>query len=341
MPIILIPGRARDEEIEMRLRQWHSFLGLASSLQRTPHYIIREAKRLLGEYELKKLMGQHKKGQWSNDEIQYLISLRKQCLSLAQITTLLRRTKLSVEKQLRELGSTIFEPTAVEGPQEIPFVLQNSLFNTRLVEIWQGLLKSRMTQAWSEALREKSADEWLSSISAGIPDDVKRVLGGLRPPTWDELESLSFIETNDAGVYARLVKSPYEFQTVSDRYLYVGSASKYDGGLNARIAQHTIKTRYSRESRLQRDIRTKNLKKTGRFVTLMVMKMDGPQKDVVLDVRRTVTLAESILTVWLNAIQSPPYDLQSLCPWDSQTLEYTGWSSHNPLTVDVVEPNDQ
>ncbi|KAF2192906.1 hypothetical protein K469DRAFT_693007 [Zopfia rhizophila CBS 207.26] len=207
--------------------------------------------------------------------------------------------------------------------------------------MWQGLLKSEMTQTWREALQGKSAEEWLSSISAGIPEDVKRVLGGLRPPTWEELESLSLIDTNDAGVYARLVKSRYEFQMVSDRYLYVGSASRYGGGLNVRIAEHTMKTRRSDESRLQRDIRTKDLKGTDRFVTLMVMKMDSPKKEVVLDVRRTVTLAEAILTAWLSALQSPSHDLQSLCPWDPQTLEYTGWSSHNPLIKNVAEPNNE
>lgn len=125
----------------------------------------------------------------------------------------------------------------------------------------------------------------------GIPEDVKKALGGLRPPTWDELESLPLVDTNDAGVYARLVTSRHQFQMVTDRYLYVGSASKYGHGLNGRIAQHTRKTKRKHESRLQYDIRTKGLKGAGRFVTLMVMKMDSPEKEVVLNVRRTVTLA--------------------------------------------------
>jgi hypothetical protein len=83
---VLLPGRARDEEIELRLRQDQSFLDLASSLDKTRRFIAREAKHILGEYELKKLMKQKKRGLWSNDEIQYLISLRKQGLSLAEAT---------------------------------------------------------------------------------------------------------------------------------------------------------------------------------------------------------------------------------------------------------------
>ena len=338
-PAILSPGKARDEEIGLRLLQGQSFLDLASSLKRTLNFIIQKVKRLLGRYELRRLMKRNKREQWSSDEIQYLASLRKQGLPLAKITMLLRRTKPSVEKQLRELGNTIVEPTEVQGPQETPPGLRKVLFDTRLVEIWQGLLNSKMTQAWREALREKSDQEWLSSISAGIPDDVKRVLGGLRPPTWEELEGLPLINTKDAGVYARLAQSPFEFQMVSDRYLYVGSASRYGGGLKARIAEHTRKTRRSDESRLQRDIRRKNLKGTNSFATLMVMKMDSPEKEGVLDVRRTVILAEAILTVWLGALPSRLHGLQSLCPWDSQTLQYTGWPSQNPLTMGVVKPN--
>jgi len=45
------------------------------------------------------------------------------------------------------------------------------------------------------------------------------------------------------------------------------------------------------------------------FVTLMVMKMESSDKEAVLDVRRTVTLAEATLTVWLGALQSPTHDL--------------------------------
>ncbi|KAL9002999.1 MAG: hypothetical protein Q9188_004099 [Gyalolechia gomerana] len=339
IPAILLPGKEREEEIELRLQQGQSFLDLASTLQRSRIFICREAKRLLGEHKLKTLMKQNKKGQWSEIEMQYLTLLRQQRLSLREITMWLRRTKPSVEKKLRELGTTIFEPTAVEGPQQMPLGLQESLFNTRLVDVWQGLLQSDMTEKWRKALQGKSTEDWLSTISAGIPGNVKKLLGGLRPPTWGELEALLSTDTDDAGVYARLVSSRYEIQTVSDRYLYVGSASRYGGGLNMRISEHTVRRKRSDESRLQRDIRKKDLKGNDRFITLMVMKMNSPKKENVLEVRLTVTLAEAILTMWLGALKSSSLQLQNLCPWDPQTLEYTGWSSHNPLTVDVVEPS--
>lgn len=48
-----------------------------------------------------------------------------------------------------------------------------------------------MTPIWIEALSEKSAERWLTPISEGIPEDVKRILGSLQSPAYDELECLA------------------------------------------------------------------------------------------------------------------------------------------------------
>jgi hypothetical protein len=338
VPEVLLSGKVRDEEIKLRLQQGQSFLDMEPSLQKSAEFIAREADRFLGKDEVENMLRQRKKGQWSSDEIQQLAAMRQQNLPLKTITKLLRRTTPSVKRTLSELSSTLSGPGAVEGPQEMPPGLQESLFNARLAEIWQVLRKSDIAQTWTEALEEKQFKEWLSRISTGIPDGVKKVLGGLRPPTWEEILSLPLIDTNDAGVYARLATSRHGSQMASDRYLYVGSASRYGGGLNSRIAEHTRPTKLKYQSRVQLDIKKKNLKGKGRFVTLMVMKMESSEYEVVLDARRTVTLAEAILTVWLAALQSPSHNLQCACPWDSQTLQQSGWSSFNPLLADVVLP---
>jgi hypothetical protein len=44
----------------------------------------------------------------------------------------------------------------------------------------------------------------------------------------------------------------------------------------------------------------------------MTMKMKSPENEDVVDVRRMVTLAEAILTVWLGVLQSPSSHLQKL-----------------------------
>lgn len=148
------------------------------------------------------------------------------------------------------------------------------------------------------------------------------------------------VDSNDAGVYARLVESRFEIQAADDRHLYIGSASKYGFGLSGRIAEHTRRTRPIHQSRLQREIKNNDLKGGDCFITLMTMKLNNPKKEAVLDVRRTVALTEAILTVWLGAIKSPSRDLERLYPWETEFLAYSGLSSHNPLLVDIVEPRD-
>lgn len=71
----------------------------------------------------------------------------------------------------------------VEGPRGLPPLLEEKLFNARLVAIWQGLLKADVTEAWRDALAKKPHQEWLQSISQSIPEDVRKILGGLQPAT--------------------------------------------------------------------------------------------------------------------------------------------------------------
>jgi hypothetical protein len=335
VPDTLVPGGKRDEEIELRLRQGLSFIDMETIFQRTAVFIAREAERIVGKSEVQKLLKQKKMGEWSRYETQQLMVLRERGLSLTKLATWLRRTTRSIQKQLQELQPTLVALDVIQGPQGLPSGLRESLFDTRLKAIWQALLASDMVQTWRETLLRSDID-WLSLISGSIPEHVKKALGGLGPPTWEKLESLPLIDTNDAGVYARLATSRHDFHMASDRYLYIGSATRYSGGLKRRIADHTRERKTKHEPRLQHDIRTKTLKDS--FVTLMVVRMNHPDAEAVLEVRRTVILAEAILTVWLGALESPPHDLRSACPWDLETLQWTGWSSHNPLKDDVVLP---
>lgn len=125
------------------------------------------------------MLQHNKKGPWTCDEVQRLIKWREDGLALRSIKKLLRRTKHSIQKKLRELGSSIFEPTVVAGPQGLPPGLRESLFEARLAEIWNGLLKTEMTQLWIVALEEKPPEQWLAAVYAGIPAHVKTILGGL------------------------------------------------------------------------------------------------------------------------------------------------------------------
>jgi hypothetical protein len=70
----------------------------------------------------------------------------------------------------------------------------------------------------------------------------------------------------------------------------------------------------------------------------MTMKTNTLEPEDILNMRRTVTLAEAILTICLGALHSPCSHLQSQRPCRPYTLDCTPWSSHNRLTLDVVEP---
>jgi hypothetical protein len=163
------------------------------------------------------------------------------------------------------------------------------------------------------------------------------------------------VDTTDAGVYARLLNSRHKLHAATERYVYVGSASRAQGGLNTRVREHTTK---SHNTRLGRFVKSKKLEQPGRFVTLMTMKMKSMDDQDVLDVRRTVTLAEAILTVWLGALRDRwvlqdlshlgiggacqyRSGLEELYQWDIGVRDYTPLCSHNPLTLDIVEPKSR
>lgn len=173
-----------------------------------------------------------------------------------------------------------------------------------------------------------------------IPVKVKQILGGVRPPTWEEIEGLPLVITNNAGVYAQIVTFRYKVATAVDRYLCVGSATKCSFGMRERMWQHTEKSERYGSPKLHEDIGKGDLRRDGPFGTLMVVKMVSPSYEDVLSVRRTVTLTEAMLTIWLNALQSPFPVLQTLYSWEPRSSVYIGWSSHNPLTKDIVEPSD-
>lgn len=52
----------------------------------------------------------------------------------------------------------------------------------------------------------------------------------------------------------------------------------------------------------------------------MIKEIDDPANEAVLDVRRTVTIAEAVLTVWLGALLVPNGKFRSAYRWDMDFL---------------------
>ncbi|KJX93779.1 hypothetical protein TI39_contig4258g00006 [Zymoseptoria brevis] len=302
---------------------------------------------------------------WADKDVGKLIELRKDGWPLTRIADKLDRKPADVQKALRLLGtgpfhtapSTSHNATAStsQDSTELPSELSSGesteeVFHRRLTEVWACLLDSVKTPAWTRIIATRTKEEWLSKISEGIGSEVRTLLAGTRCPTFQDLNALPLLMSRDAGVYARLVESRYEIQFAIDRMVYVGSASKYGGGLASRIAEHASKRKNKPGRkrkiipRLQTSIEARTLRWPGNFATLMVLRFPSSRPQDVYNVRATVVIAEAMLTIWLGALQDPPPNVNpsprlfDAFPWDLAERDYTPWSSHNPLLVDFTLP---
>ena len=336
--------KARDEEINVQLQQGASIVEIAKAFEDDPESIARAQRRILNRtsslerIELKESQQLIRSGPWSEDEIKSLFDLRRQGHALSTISSWLRRAIRSVEKNLTEIEVPATLVTSEEFP---PFPREERLFNARLNDILRGLCQHPMTSKRRDYISSKPLEEWAFIISNGIPDRVKIVLGGLTAPTYEELLVLPAVCTKDAGVYAELGHKNSDSGPVKCG-IYVGSASKFGLGLFHRISDHAYLMRHGSKTKRYKPAKRNNIGKSREFVTLMTAKF-ATSKDV-LEVRRKVVLAEAVLTIWLGALNLSRGEncrLGWLSPWSNHRLDYTGQSSHNPLTIDVVEPRNE
>lgn len=93
-PEVEIPEGPSIEEARL-VRQCHRYLEEASSCAQPPVFVIEEVKGLLEKGEYKKLR-RNRTGEWSDEEVEWLITHRKASLPLPSVCYLLRRTKNSV-----------------------------------------------------------------------------------------------------------------------------------------------------------------------------------------------------------------------------------------------------
>jgi hypothetical protein len=143
-------------------------------------------------------------------------------------------------------------------------------------------------------------------------------------------------------VYGRILKPRAESYLDQQVHLYVDSASKYGFGLEGRKQQHLSKSKRLHSPRLRSLIRKSELGRRAHFITFMTFGLDSGEKEDVLRVRCLVTLAEAIFTVWLDAFaenMEDRGDLGDRC-YQGRSLPYSGGSSHNPLTEDIMIPRD-
>lgn len=296
--------------------------------------------RLNGNELLNATSGPPKKGRFTIEEVEYLLEMWQYGIQPPEIVKRLGRSSDGVSRQLSQLADQIRivdTPPVHHGPQALSPEIEESIFQARLKELWVGLLRLEMTETWRDTLSRETPESWLSDIARGIPTEVKKLLASHEPPTVEKLEQLSWIDTKDVGVYAWLLKPRAKLHLNSHCFLYVGSGTGVGHGLQSRKEAHLSEHRHN--PRLLRIIKQRKLQKDGCFITLMMTEMKGVEREDLIRMRCLVTLAESMLTMWLAALGEEHLykgNFDSLCPWGVSQVSYSGCTSHNPLTKDIT-----
>lgn len=175
------------------------------------------------------------KGPWTEQQVEILEKMREDRKHPSSIAHRLGRDEVSVRVKIRKLSKyfqTSNRTPLHEEPQALPPDLENSIFRSRLEMIWEALMTLPMTEEWEEALSNSQPGSWLSMTEEHTPSKVRSILALHQPPNIARLESTEWSQTTAAGVYGWILK-PMVSQCSFDNecYLWIGSASKYGGGL--------------------------------------------------------------------------------------------------------------
>lgn len=330
--------KAETVRLKELLSQERQVWEIATSLGKASSLILR---KLQSNRELSALWKPHKKGRFSSDETAFLIRLRRFGAQRQTIALYLGRDDESVRRKINREALRIFtneQTDTFQGPQALTPELEDSITKGRLQDAFTDLLSCNMADYWRELLHQEQAGAWLSVIADNIPTQVKKLLASHEPPSIEQLEELSWIETDVPGVYGWLMRPTDQRHFSRECYLYVGSAGKPRFGLNGRKAQHLSTTEHN--PRLVNLIRRNRLRRQGTFVTFLSMHTDSAKNYDALVTKHIVILAEAIFTALFGALPRIGHEptLQGLRPWGVDTISWTGCCSHNPLTMDFLPP---
>jgi hypothetical protein len=209
------------------------------------------------------------------------------------------------------------------------------IFKSRLSKILEGLETFRKTAEWKDIIRSRTKDEWLSRITTHTPADVKLMLASQHPPTPAQLKSLPWSNTADGGVFAWCTERNRR-RNSSERtlYVYIGSASKFHGGLNFRKNHMLSRLDIPHDEGLKAKIKDLGLNPEGEFKRLFTVPFENGSDVDVMDKRALVVLARSVLMIWLGAVNGRlKARSQGLVPWGLEKIEYIGLAEDMPLTT--------
>ena len=270
------------------------------------------------------------KGRWTEPETEILKEMRGNHVHTRIIANRLGREEQSIKDKIRILAKYFQErneASRVEGPQILPAELEDSIFQSRFLKIWKGLMASSMAKEWDKIFLSMPLETWFSSIRGHTPERVKSLLASYQPPTVNQLESLEWSDTTAAGVFGWVLKPKSSISFDNECYLYVSSTSRFDGGLRRKKLNLLSTWPHTRHDAPKPYIKNHNLSPKGKFVTLFEIPFKDDSDEEVRRVRRLVTLARAVYAIWLGAFKerSGPV-VNELVPWDLEHIRYQGFT---------------
>jgi hypothetical protein len=214
---------------------------------------------------------------------------------------------------------------------------EEEIFNSRSSKIWEGMKALKRTAEFDAIISKETTDVWLSRIAEHIPTNVKSILASPHPPTPDELMSLAWSSTTDAGVLTWCSEA-CEKQESGEKtvYVYVGSASKCPGGLDRRRRHMLSRWAKPHDEKLKRKIKNLGLSPKGKFGTLFKVPFKNNFGGHVHDVRALTILTRLHQMIWLGAVDGKlKSKTKHLVPWDLGQIRYIGLATDNPLEIAI------
>ncbi|TAQ86083.1 hypothetical protein B7494_g5590 [Chlorociboria aeruginascens] len=212
---------------------------------------------------------------------------------------------------------------------------EEEILYLRLLKIWEGMMTFRRREwdaEWEDIMR--FPEKWLPRIIEHIPLNIKLMLISPHPPTPDQIKSLPPSDTTDAGVFLWCAEPNGEQNsTEKTLYVYIGSASKYPGGLNFRKRHMLSQSIEPHDEGLKLKIKDLDLNPKGEFKTLFIVPSKKGDDGDVMDVRALAILARFVLMIWLGAVGKSLKPIsKDLGPWRSENIKYVGLADDVPLT---------
>lgn len=275
------------------------------------------------------------KRRWAEPETETLKEMRENHVHTRIIADRLGRSEKAIQMKIVHLAKHFQErneASRVEGPQILPAELEHSIFQSRFLKIWKGLMACSMTEEWDETLSSMPLETWFSSIQGHTPERFKSILASYQPPTVNQLESLEWSDTAAAGVFGWVLKPRSSVCFDNECCLYVGSASKFDRGLRHKRLQVLSTSPGARNYAPRPYMRNHNLISKGKLITLFEMPFKDDSDEEARRVRRLVTLAREVYAIWLGAIKdrSNPV-INELVPWGLEHIRYRGLAGLSSL----------